>query len=83
MRAGPIRETRRAELDRIPKPMIIDRWSDGAAGLGREGGTAEGGFAFPPLRRRAADRSWIVRPEHGGPMTLDELVEFLGRNGCR
>jgi hypothetical protein len=24
----------------------------------------------------------IVRPEHGGPTTLDELVEFLGRTGC-
>ena len=24
----------------------------------------------------------VVRPEDGGPLTLDELVEFLGRTGC-
>jgi hypothetical protein len=24
----------------------------------------------------------IVRPEDGGPLTFDELVEFLGRTGC-
>ena len=26
--------------------------------------------------------SGLVRPEHGGPTTFDELVEFLGRAGC-
>ena len=26
--------------------------------------------------------SGLVRPEHGGPTTLDEFVEFLGRTGC-
>jgi hypothetical protein len=25
----------------------------------------------------------VVRPEAGGPLTLDELVEFLGRTGCQ
>jgi hypothetical protein len=25
----------------------------------------------------------VVRPEDGGPLTLDELVEFLDRTGCR
>jgi hypothetical protein len=25
----------------------------------------------------------MVRPEHAGPTSLDELVEFLGRAGCR
>ena len=25
----------------------------------------------------------IVRPEDGGPLTLDQLVEFLGRNRCQ
>ena len=25
----------------------------------------------------------VVRPEDGGPLTLDELVEFLGRRGCQ
>jgi hypothetical protein len=25
----------------------------------------------------------IVRPEDGGPLTLDELVDFLGRTGCQ
>jgi hypothetical protein len=25
----------------------------------------------------------IVRPEDGGPLTLDELMEFLGRKGCQ
>ena len=25
----------------------------------------------------------LVRPEDGGPLTLDELVEFLGRTGCQ
>ena len=25
----------------------------------------------------------IVRPEDGGPLTLDELIEFLGRTGCQ
>ena len=24
----------------------------------------------------------VVRPEDGGPLTLDELMEFLGRTGC-
>ena len=26
--------------------------------------------------------SGLVRPEHGGPITLDEFVEFLGRTRC-
>ncbi len=25
----------------------------------------------------------LVRPQDGGPLTLDELVEFLGRTGCQ
>jgi hypothetical protein len=25
----------------------------------------------------------LVRPEDAGPLTLDQLVEFLGRNGCQ
>ena len=25
----------------------------------------------------------VVRPEDGGPLTLDQLVEFLGRSGCQ
>jgi hypothetical protein len=25
----------------------------------------------------------VVRPEDGGPLTLDELMEFLGRTGCQ
>jgi hypothetical protein len=25
----------------------------------------------------------LVRPEGGGPLTLEELVEFLGRTGAR
>jgi hypothetical protein len=25
----------------------------------------------------------MVRPEDGGPLTLDELIEFLGRTGCQ
>ena len=25
----------------------------------------------------------VVRPQHGGPLTLDELVEFLGRSRCQ
>jgi hypothetical protein len=25
----------------------------------------------------------VVRPQDGGPLTLDELVEFLGRTGCQ
>ena len=25
----------------------------------------------------------IVRPEDGGPLTLDQLMEFLGRTGCQ
>ena len=25
----------------------------------------------------------VVRPEDGGPLTLDQLVEFLGRTGCQ
>jgi hypothetical protein len=25
----------------------------------------------------------LVRPEHGGPITLDQLMEFLGRSGCQ
>jgi hypothetical protein len=25
----------------------------------------------------------IIRPEDGGPLTLDQLVEFLGHSGCQ
>jgi hypothetical protein len=25
----------------------------------------------------------LVRPEDGGPLTLDQLIEFLGRSGCQ
>ena len=63
---------------RIPKSMIIVAGSDDAAGLGCDGGAA-GSFctSTSPTRQCGSDNG-VVRPEHGDPTTLDELVEFLG-----